>query len=383
MALLKQTLRMLVIAAMATASAFSWADQPYHPFAEPMSYDPDWQFFAPVDIQELDDLSARQRANVGWYLTYDRVHIGLDRPIIEVDSNTFDRAWGNLWTFGVMTEEDHGWDFQFLHISGPNAYETARVTRPVVIAADSDTIFPLIYERFDYDLALGDGTLAIQDSLNVANLGSFEINKKWRRSPYRMGGYLEPLLGVRYMEFKDYNVADGYSLFTDITGTTNFETFDISDIHIKNRMLLGQLGFRYFRDVGRFQFSGEFKALGGGNFQSGTVDTRQYIFGYTDADEEVDVITVPSFRLTNAPGLEDKLLAGLDARAQVSYNLTRQINFRFGLSMLYIGSGIARGSQIRGNNPTTTDPPIFGPSPVFVQQNLVMPGLSLGLTINR
>ncbi len=380
MALLKQTLRMLVLAAMATASALSWADQPYHPFAEPMSYDPDWQFFAPVDIQEMADQSARQRANYGWYLTYDRVQIALDRPIIEPQSDKLDRGWGNLWTFGVMTEEDSGWDFQFLHITGPNTYDTARSFRPTFLANDADPPdFPLLLERVEFDPAFGNGTYQIRDSLNVASLGSFEINKKWRRSPYQFGGFLEPMIGIRYIDFTDTNVADGYS-----QGTLNLtEQFDISTIVNENRMVLGQVGFRYFRDIGRFQFSTEFKALGGGNFQTGSVDTRRYVYNLTNPDPTT--WDIPIFRLTEAPGLENKMLAGLDTRVQLSYNLTRKINFRAGLSMLYIGSGIARGSQIRGNVPTPslTNPPIFGPSAQFVQQNLVMPGVSLGITINR
>lgn len=375
---------MLVLTAMATASALSWADQPYHPFAEPMSYDPDWQFFAPVDVQELEDLSARQRANYGWYLTYDRVHIGLDRPEISVENDKFDTGWGNLWTFGVMTEEDKGWDFQFLHISGPNAYDKIRVQRSAFVAFDSDEPnFGLLGERYEFDDAVGNGTISVGGSLNVASLGSFEINRKWRRAPYQYGGYIEPLVGIRYMDFTDRNSVLGFAGYTDTVGS--HDVFDISDIINKNRMLLGQIGFRYFRDMGRFQFSSEFKALGGGNFQTGSVNTQHYDYVYGGGDPDLVAQLIPTFRLTNAPGLDNKLLAGLDTRIQLGYNLTRNINFRFGLSMLYIGSGIARGSQIRGNNPQGPlgNPPAFGPSGAFVQQNLVMPGLSFGFTVNR
>jgi hypothetical protein len=384
MALLKQTLRMLVVAAMMAAGTLGWADEPYHPFAMPMSYNPDWQFFAPVDIQQLEDESARQRANVGWYLTYDRINIGLDRPVIEVERNKLDRAWGNLWTFGVMTEDDHGWDFQFLHVTGPNHYETARILRPVSITFDSATPdFGLLVGRYDFDLAAGNGTLVVKDSLNVANFGSFEMNKTWRTAPYRLGGTLEPLIGLRYADFTDYNVADGYSAITDPAGLT-VEQFDLSTIKTQNRMLLGQIGFRYFKNVNRFTLSSELKLLGGGNWQTGSVDRRSYLFGY-DGDADPVLYGIPSYRLSTAPGLEDKLVAGLDTKIQVSYCLTRQINFRAGVSMLYLGSGIARGSQIRANaTPGVLGvSPLFGPSGAFVQQNLVMPGFSVGMTINR
>ncbi len=48
--------------------------QAWHPFADPMEFDPDYQFFAPVDADYLEELSPRKRAHIGWFGTYDRAY---------------------------------------------------------------------------------------------------------------------------------------------------------------------------------------------------------------------------------------------------------------------------------------------------------------------
>ncbi len=48
------------------------------------------------------------------------------------------------------------------------------------------------------------------DSLNVGSYSSFEVNKTFRMEPYRYGGILEPLVGLRYSQFKDYSLNQNY-----------------------------------------------------------------------------------------------------------------------------------------------------------------------------
>lgn len=389
MARLKNTIRSLLASVLAAAGTVAVADQPYHPFAEPLTQQPDWQWFAPVDVQQLEDLQMRQKGNYGWYLTYDRIHAGLDRPLIEPESNKFDTTWGNLWTFGVMDEcDDAGWDVRFLHFSGPNSYTGIETLRPGSFEFPAGVIeeFPTLYERFNFDPGFSDGRYVyIRDSLNVASLGSFEVNRVWRTEPYQYGGFLEPIVGVRYMDFTDLNVADGYSVFT--ANGLLYENLYISDITSKNRMLLGQIGFRYHRDFARWRFEGMFKALMGGNFQTGSVLTQQIGFAGTDVEEtggvDFEDVLRPVNILTDAPGLGDKGVFGLDTNVGASYMLTKTISLRGGFGLLYMGNGIARGSQIPGLSGPVTTPPAFGPSSAFVQQNLVMPSVNLGITFNR
>ena len=382
MALLKNTLRTLVLAAMAATGTMVVADQPYHPFAEPMSYDPDWQFFAPVDVQDLDDASARQRARTGWYVSAERVQYALDRPRSEIEPNKLDRTWGNRFAFGFMSEQDSGIDFNFTHVSGPNVYAGPTGFRLLQPGTNQANIFnfPQLSERLEFDPGFGDGTFRVRNSLNVASLGSFEANKTWRLKPYQHGGILEPLVGFRYIDFTDRNTADGISGFQQ--NGINFEIFDISDIINQNRMPLGQFGFRYFRDMGRGQLSAEFKAFGGVNFQTGSVNSSQYIFADPTAVASNPIID-PVQIFSDAPGLGDKGVYGMDTRIGGSYLLTRSISFTSNVSLLYIPTGIARGSQVPGRGGIAGNPPDVPPNANLVQQNLIMPGISFGLSLNR
>ncbi len=111
------------------------AKQPFHPFAESMDIDPDYQWFAPVDLMELEELSARKRANRGWFVAYDRLHFGLDRPDTNGISSKIDMTWGNRWDFGFMGDSDRGWLFSAMHVSGPNVYNDVRHLRTVLPTA--------------------------------------------------------------------------------------------------------------------------------------------------------------------------------------------------------------------------------------------------------
>ncbi|MEI6527686.1 MAG: hypothetical protein WCP62_16775, partial [Planctomycetota bacterium] len=76
MSILQRTLRTFVLTAAAMAGQLGFADSGYHPFSEPVDFDPDWQLFAPMQLQDIEDLSPRQRAPHGLFLTYDRIYTG-------------------------------------------------------------------------------------------------------------------------------------------------------------------------------------------------------------------------------------------------------------------------------------------------------------------
>ncbi len=222
MSVLQRTIRMFVMAAMAVAGHFGMAEG-YHPFSEPMAFDPDWQFFAPVQLQDLTDLTARQRANHGFFLTFDRMQVGLTRSNTESGSHSIDFTYGNRYDFGWMKNNESGWTFSAQDIGGPNLYnqyEQARLND--FNAADTITGTP---SRSGF-LPSGQGndptslqrTYLIQDSINVASFRSFEANKTWRFEPYRYGGIIEPLIGLRYMSFTDQAHNDTYNFFEGTYG---------------------------------------------------------------------------------------------------------------------------------------------------------------------
>ena len=122
MSILQRTLRTFVLTAAAMAGQLGFADSGYHPFSEPVDFDPDWQLFAPMQLQDIEDLSPRQRAPYGLFLTYDRIYTGMTRPEVNGQSYLMDSTWGNRWDFGWMNRKESGWSFSYQVVTGPNVY---------------------------------------------------------------------------------------------------------------------------------------------------------------------------------------------------------------------------------------------------------------------
>ena len=57
---------------------------------------------------------------------------------------------------------------------------------------------------------------------------------------------------------------------------------------------------------------------------------------------------------------------GGEVRAEAAYELTRDVSLRFGLEFIDLGQGIGRGNTLQFNN-----------------QDVIMTGLTFGLTVNR
>jgi len=152
MSVLQRTIRMFVLAALAVTGQAGFAQDGYHPFSEPMEFDPDWQFFAPVQLEDLQDLTARQRANTGFYITYDRMNIGLNRSDTEQASNKIDFTWGNRFDFGWMNSKESGWMFSAMNVSGPNVYnqyEQQRLNQFIPAAANLGLVIPFQNDTID------------------------------------------------------------------------------------------------------------------------------------------------------------------------------------------------------------------------------------------
>jgi hypothetical protein len=343
------------------------ADAPFHPFAESLDVDPDYQWFAPVDMQEMEELSARKRANKGWFISYDRLHFGMDRPDIGSQASKIDMTWGNRWDFGFMSEKDNGILFSFTHVSGPNVYNDVRHVRTVLPDIDEE-IFPALRPRFPYDPSYGDGTILERQSVNVATFSSFEVNKTWRLEPYRYGGILEPLAGLRYMQLNDYATNDNYfGINIDADPAFEFDGFTRQQTRTDNRMLLGQLGYRYFSTVKRMTFAQETRIFAGQNFQTQGFQTRT--FAYTSADPDGSPSLIPTAAFAGRDNAE--AVVGLDARIEAAMQLTKAFSIRGGMQVIYIGRGIWRGA-----NPGRGDQNA-------VDQDMISPSFTFGAAFNR
>jgi hypothetical protein len=343
------------------------ADAPFHPFAESMDIDPDYQWFAPVDMQEMEELSARKRANKGWFISYDRLHFGLDRPDIGSQASKIDMTWGNRWDFGFMSDKERGLLFSFTHVSGPNVYNDVRQLRTVLPDA-GDEIFPAVRPRFPYDPSYGDGTILERQSVNVATFSSFEMNKTWRLEPYRYGGILEPLAGLRYMQFNDFAINDKFDGFSnDADPAFEFDRFERRSTRTDNRMLVGQLGYRYFSTVKRMTFAQETRIFAGQNFQTQGTERRTFFWGIGDPD--ADPFLTPTSSFSGRDNAET--VVGLDARLEAAMQLTKAFNVRAGTQIIYIGRGVWRGANAGVGDQNAVD------------QDIISPAFTFGASFNR
>lgn len=383
MSILQRTLRTFVLTAAAMAGQLGFADSGYHPFSEPVDFDPDWQLFAPMQLQDVEDLSPRQRAPYGLYLTYDRIYTGMTRPEVNGQSYLMDSTWGNRWDFGWMNRKESGWSFSYQVVTGPNVYHGYEQLRPngftdSEIDDDSDVPFfrPTPFDNDPYTL---ERTYDVVQSINVGNYSSFEANKTWRMEPYRYGGMLEPLIGLRYVKFVDTARSDDYRTFlaedpfdpTEILGLGEVYTNDL--VQSRNDMILGQLGFRYFRNIRRWTLSSDFKVFAGHTFQTQEITRYVTTTVYPDdvgiGDEPIsdgDHRGTSFFSTRN-----NETPVGFDLRTEAAFSATKHIDLRVGFQMIYFGQGIWRGATLnQGNNFDTN-------------QQLVMPGVTFGFAVNR
>jgi hypothetical protein len=346
------------------------AAQRYQPFIDPGYFEPDFQFFAPAEVGDFGD---GEPPNTGVYIDYDRTYINMTRP--DGEASLFspfegDWTWGNRWELGYMTEEDTGWQVVAWHITGPNEAITffqERIDRLNPDDEPPEDPDPIVQDRNPRNYIL-------ETSLNKANYAAFELNKTWRRKEFHNGSILEPLIGFRFMKFKDRYRRDTYERFaSDIVGQPvpgvptvdgRFEELTTDGAIFDNNMVGGQLGFRFFHQRGHWLLSTDIRFFACQNFQSLETMTSTRLTRYdTPAGDDVQLElndTVHAWQ--NA----DEFVWGGEVRAEASYELTREINLRFGMVFLDLGQGIGRGNDILLNT-----------------QDVQMAGVTFGVTINR
>ena len=378
MSVLQRTIRMFVLAAFAVVGQAGFSNEGYHPFSETMSFDPDWQFFAPVQLQDLQDLTARQRANTGFYVTYDRLNIGLNRSDTESASNKIDYTWGNRFDFGWMNNKESGWMFSAMNVSGPNVYnqfEQQRLNQFITVATNV-AIQP---ESFRNDFA-DERKYIIQDSVNVGSFASFEANKVWRMEPYRYGGILEPMVGLRYAFFGDGAANDVYSTglvpvgpLPPLVAGQSFETLLRDRVQTDNNMLLGQAGFRYTKFINRWTLSNDMKFFGGHVYQSQSSSQVTTTSSYAAAPAVGVVALTDNLQTATYSGRRGEASTiGFDLRVEGAYKASKYLDLRGGFALLYFARGIWRGSTNTEQGNQFSD-----------NQNLVMPAFTFGVALNR
>lgn len=393
-----------LVAVLATAIGGYQVGAQEHPpgtWGEPdgiLEIDTDFRWFETAYNADIEELSPKHRANHGWYGTFDRAYLMVNRGETETSYTQGDFGWGNRLDFGFMGDDDRGWAMTYWSLTGPNAFETdvqyrANVINtedPALPSADDPTVFDLngllLPRRDRNDREYLERIYEVQDSLNVVEIKGFELNRTWRLESYRKGGLLEPMLGLRYVKLKDINRDDSYSVqpgvLQNADGTLTSliqENYTLRGDLNDNEMYGGQLGFRYIKFHNRFTHSMDLRAFAFQNFQNSSFTTRS-----TDTYYNIDIPGEIDGEVAFEDGNVDtvfkhgsEFVFGFDLRAETSLQLTRDIHLRGGVQVLDFAQGILRG-PVRGGNSTKFD----GTNAVN-DQNVWVVGYTFGVTINR
>ena len=362
------------------------------PVADPFEFDPDFRWFEPVSQLDFDDMKPLKRANKGWFASYDRLNLHGSRP--ELDNNPassvkLDGGWGHRYEVGFMIPSARtGWLFNWTeHRVGEFfSVERERVNRvnldqlggaPTNAAPPFGFIVP---EADGNTPGFNRRVLFVSDSENVLDYDSYELNKTWRMQPYRYGGILEPLAGVRWMRLRDTNMFQDYrsSLDIDQIPFTVFGDAEqlTTDLKITdNEILGGQVGFRYTRFRNRFVFSSDFRVFTGASLQcsKATRATEITIYGGNAIGDDVNNII--NRETTPVYTRNEEWAVGFDLRGEIAYQLTKSISLRTGFQLINVGTGVWRGGASNVNGV-----PIAGGA---TDQDLQMFGGTFGLTYNR
>jgi len=170
-------------------------------------------------------------------------------------------------------------------------------------------------------------------------------------TPYHYGGIAEPLVGIRYMKFRDVNSFNNYtsSIYPPpppiIPVEPPAETLTTQKDITLNDMFGGQIRFRYFKPHDRYVLSTDFRAFFGGNWQSSKFQT---ITEYTEYDEvgvDAEVVDMSTIQTPAIYSKNSEFYYGYDVRAELSYQLTKMFSVRAGMQAVQIGRGIWRGGQ--------------------------------------
>lgn len=336
--------------------------------ADPFAFDPQFRWFEPVYDIDLEELKPEKRAAEGWFATYDRLNLYGSRPET-VDQNfeggelQLDQGWGHRYELGfIRPHKDTGLTFTYTE---NNVNELFRVTNESAnrfVDPDDAGGSTTTNTRGQTTPAAEGNNLNFQNrfvdeerTINQLDYESYEFNKTWRLTPYHYGGILEPMVGFRYANLHDTNLIDDFNRAIDLTDTlnpTNVGSLGLQDSLLRreadteNQVYLGQAGFRYFKQQGRFNFVADFRGfLGGANQVS---STRQTTFTQAFGGDATVAVGTPGV-LTQTDSTQpiirrdESFVAGFDLRGTVGYQLTRMIQVRAGFQLVDFATGIWRG----------------------------------------
>ncbi len=364
------------------------AQQQFHgPFIDFDEFNPDYQFFAPMD----DDEFGKYKANYGWFFQYDKMYVGVTRPEAQLAKYKLDATWGDRVDFGYMSEQKTGWMFSVFDIEGPNQFQVRRAERLNRLIEDEDDNGggggggggdDQLPPQDENNPITGGRDFLLNDSINAGRFNGFEMNKVWRLGENDKGQITEPFIGLRYVKFRDTFRDDEYQRFTD-DGTpippipdpndpdspapdeAAIEQYTQVQAISDNEMFGGQFGMRWFhKPTTHWMLSGEIKFFAMHNFQ--TYQDTRYIL-YTQGDIGIGGETETETNQKESTwGSGAEFTWGGELRADASYEITRDLSLKFGFNWMQFGQGISRGGNRQLNS-----------------EDLGTYGFTFGVTLNR
>jgi hypothetical protein len=221
----------------------------------------------------------------------------------------------------------------------------------------------------------------LTQSINNASYSSFELNRVWRRKEFHNGGVFEPMIGIRYSIFNDYVRRDRYARYQQAPGPLTGDAFPlpffqtavgpseiyvIDKTHWENNMLGPQIGFRLSKSTGHWTLSAEARAFALQNWQFFTAQqTRR--FTIWDSTAPADSIVTELIDKNRTYNDNAEFVWGGEIRGEASYEVTRDIAIRVGFTLTDFAQGVARSNSATG----------------FTDQDVIMGGVTFGLTLNR
>ena len=267
--------------------------QRFQPFG-PLDFTQDWQPFAPAEISSY---GGGVRPKTGFFFTYDRLNLWVDRPQTAMQPHKFDRATGTRIDFGYMSKSNNGWVGELMSVGGPNVYDEPTDRQRDVITINQSGISPTNGQPvIDVPAIVAQHYPNGYWAENVASLKSFEFSKMWRlkrlHGDGKAGSHVELFAGGRLATIKtkdsyNYNQGELFDAFNP-GGPGLYPTTDYGipnpfppeglepDYNAANRAALfgdnrytplgvvaentifgPQFGLRWFRQRGRWNISAE------------------------------------------------------------------------------------------------------------------------------
>ena len=295
------------------------------PFATPGIFNYDAQMFAPLQFPTGEELGPRN----GFFASMDRLYLSMTRA--KGDDINSDLApvgnnymWGNRYKAGWMTDSDDGWCFEYSQSEG--SFFSA--------GQDSQVANPMLHSTRFADVA---------------------VNKIFRQR-LSQGGWLEPYLGIRFVNLSDKTIEDS-SLPAGVG--LRFKQ------NVTNNAFGFHVGGSYTNRRGRFRSTFDTSLA--------TLYNNQNYFA-TDLTFSDTGNTVSETYFTG-----NSFVPVIDLSYELAYNLTRDFGIRGGAQFMYLWNGLARANTLSTfDNPNSDFGQNLG-SPGIFEEGVIAAGFSFGM----